>query len=121
MTDLGSSERKRSRSRPVAIRILLGGGFALAVSALGGLVGNLARKAPMADMTNAIGVPSGLRHEWRLKLGRHWQIASTPSESQETTDAAEGTRGACGLGMVEVKGHMKLDPSPNAFFDHHSV
>jgi formylglycine-generating enzyme required for sulfatase activity len=100
----------------VAIRIALMGGFALGVTGLGALVGNLARTAPAVsgDQLNAAG-STGLRHEWRLKLGRHWQIASTPAESQETTDAAEGNRGQCGPGMVEVKGRMKQDPSTNHF------
>lgn len=119
----GSSNQKNSNSRSVAIRILLGAGFALAVSGLGVLVGNLAKRAPAVPvdatpLTLANGV---LQHEWRLKLGRHWQVVSTPSESQETTDLAEHTRGTCGPGMVEVKGRMKLDPSANAYFDHKSV
>lgn len=118
MTDFGSPERKRARSRAVAIRILLVGGFSLGVSGLGALVGNLARTAPPIPTDGAplqMGAANGLRHEWRLKLGRHWQIASTPSESQETTDASEGTRGSCGPGMVQVKGRMKQDPSTNKF------
>src|SRR4051812_19606546 len=114
MTNLGSPERKRARSRPVAIRILLTGGFALAVSGLGALVGQLARHlldVPAASMPLALSANlSGLRHEWRLKLGRHWQITGSMTESQETTDAAESTRGSCGSGMVEVKGRMKQDP-----------
>lgn len=107
----------------MAIRILLGAGFALGVSGLGALVGNLARRTPLpADGAQlALAAPAGLQHEWRLKLGRHWQIASTPSESQETTDAAEGNRGSCGMGMIQVKGRMKMDPSSNAYYDHKSV
>jgi sulfatase modifying factor 1 len=107
----------------VAIRILLGAGFAVGVSSLGALVGNLARHTPMPaeSMQLALAAPVGLQHEWRLKLGRHWQIASTPSESQETTDAAEGNRGACGMGMIQAKGRMKMDPSSNAYYDHKSV
>ena len=117
MTDLGSSTRKRSRSRAVALRILLVGGFSLGISGLGALVGNLVRTAPaMADSSLSLGPGgAGLRHDWRLKLGRHWQIVSTPSQSQETVDAAEGTRGACEGGMVEVKGRMKQDPGTNHF------
>jgi hypothetical protein len=102
----------------VAIRILLFGGFALGVSGLGALVGNLARTAPTLGADGApalMGSAAGLKHEWKLKLGRHWQIASTPSESQEATDAAEGTRGKCGAGMIEVKGKHKIDPSKNPF------
>jgi formylglycine-generating enzyme required for sulfatase activity len=56
-----------------------------------------------------------LKNEWRVKLGRHWQIVSSPSESPEAVDVAEGTRGACGPGMVEIRGRMKMDPSRNHF------
>jgi formylglycine-generating enzyme len=117
MTDLGSPLRKRSRSR--VVQYLLAGGFALGLSGLGALVGDLARRPPLVPLGGtplALGATeAGLKHDWRLKLGRHWQIASTPSESQETTDTAEGTRGACGVGMVEVKGRQKMDPSANHF------
>lgn len=102
----------------MAIRILLIGGFAAGVSGLGALVGNLARTAPPVPTDGTplqMGGGSGLKHEWRLKLGRHWHITSTPSESRETTDQSEGTRGTCGPGMVEVKGRMKQDPSANKF------
>ncbi len=101
------------------LRSLLVSGFALGISGLGALMGDLARTAPMpaAGAPLALGPAdlSGLKHPFHLKLGRHWQIASTPSESQETTDAAEGTRGKCGSGMVEVKGRMKQDPGSNHF------
>jgi hypothetical protein len=89
------------------------------MSGLGALAGDLARHPPAfspADGQNAHGAEaSGLKNDWRLKLGRHWQISSTPSESPEAVDAAEGTRGACGAGMVEVKGRMKMDPGKNHF------
>jgi hypothetical protein len=49
-----------------------------------------------------------LIHEWRLIAGRHWQIAAPAGEDPETTDAAEGNRGACSPGMIEVKGKMKI-------------
>jgi hypothetical protein len=101
----------------VVFRSLLVGSFGLSVSGLGAFVGELARRPPASsDVSLALnGQPAALKHDWRLKLGRHWQIASTPSESQETTDATERTRGACGTGMVEVKGRMKQDPSANHF------
>lgn len=96
----------------------------MALSGLGAGVGRLAKQAPAgtigsSDPLNLNQV--ALKHDWRLKLGKHWQIVSSPSESQETTDAAEGTRGACGTGMVEVKGRMKQDPSANSFYDHKSI
>src|SRR4051794_13617651 len=49
-----------------------------------------------------------LVHEWRIIGGHHWQIVSPPGEDPATTDAAEGTRGACGAGMVEVRSKMKV-------------
>ncbi|MBL8610248.1 MAG: SUMF1/EgtB/PvdO family nonheme iron enzyme [Myxococcales bacterium] len=49
------------------------------------------------------------RHEWGLFDGRYWQIhAKAPAEDVLVTDRAEGTRGACGPGMVEVKGKMRV-------------
>lgn len=57
-----------------------------------------------------------LTHEWRLIDGKHWQIVSpADGESTELTDAAEGTRGACTEGMVEVQGQMMVDGS--GYFD----
>jgi formylglycine-generating enzyme required for sulfatase activity len=35
-------------------------------------------------------------------------MTSSASEAVETTDAAEGTRGRCGPGMVEIEGSMKV-------------
>src|SRR5262245_3102160 len=109
MTDLGSPAQKRSRSRAVVLRSMLVGGFGLGLSGLGALVGDLARHPPAlpTDALHSRGAEApGLKHEWRPKLGRHWQIASQPSEAPEAVDAAEGTRGTCGTGMVEVKGRM---------------
>jgi hypothetical protein len=54
----------------------------------------------------APGAPS---RPWTLVGGKHWQIASTDSEDPSLTDEAEGTRGACAPGMVEVRGAMKVD------------
>jgi hypothetical protein len=56
------------------------------------------------------GAPKPLLHEWREVGKNHWQIVSTASESTEATDAAEGTRGACSPGMVEVKGNYRVSP-----------
>jgi formylglycine-generating enzyme len=124
MNDFGSPERKSSRSRAVAIRVLLGTACAAGLSSLGAFAGTLARSPSPAlagQVSQAALVPGALRNEWRLQQGKHWQIVSSPSESQDTTDANEGTRGSCGGGMVEVKGAMKLDPSANAYYDHNSV
>jgi formylglycine-generating enzyme required for sulfatase activity len=94
---------------------MLVGGFGLGLSGLGALAGDLARHPPVlsGDPMNAHEV--AMKNDWRLKLGRHWQITSTPSESNEAVDAAEGTRGTCGAGMVQVKGRMKMDPGKNHF------
>lgn len=51
-----------------------------------------------------------LQHVWQQTDGGHWQItASGPIEDPEITDAAEGTRGQCSAGMVEVQGLMMVD------------
>ena len=47
------------------------------------------------------------RFEWRYVLGKHWQIVSPPGEDTAVTDTAEGNRGACAPGMIEVRGKMK--------------
>jgi hypothetical protein len=52
--------------------------------------------------------PSAPAREWRLIAGKHWQIAGPPGEDAATTDTAEGSRGACPVGMVEVSGKMKV-------------
>jgi hypothetical protein len=103
----------------MAIRVFLGVGFAIGVASLGLLVVQLGRRAPSElssdEAVNAAKVATPLKHEWRLVHDKHWQIISSPSESQEATDEAEKTRGTCSVGMVEVKGNMKLDPSTNPF------
>ncbi|HTL12479.1 MAG TPA: SUMF1/EgtB/PvdO family nonheme iron enzyme [Bdellovibrionota bacterium] len=45
---------------------------------------------------------------WTLVDNKHWQKDSTAEETPEQTDAREGTRGACPVGMVEVKGEMRV-------------
>jgi formylglycine-generating enzyme required for sulfatase activity len=46
---------------------------------------------------------------WQLIDGKHWQIYSSAVEAVEVTDAAEGTRGDCAPGMVEVLGALRVD------------
>jgi hypothetical protein len=46
---------------------------------------------------------------WTLVNGKSWELHADETEPPATTDAAEGTRGACPVGMVEVKGAMKVD------------
>jgi len=48
-----------------------------------------------------------LVHEWRQVAYHSWQIASPPGEAPEVTDAAEGNRGDCPAGMIDVRGKMK--------------
>ncbi len=125
MNDFGSPTENRSPSRSVFLRVLLGAGLALAVSGINAYVGHISvlSHLPTGTLTASLvgGKGKGTRFEWRLQRGKHWQIVSSPSESQETTDSIEGTRGICGSGMVEVKGHMKLDPSSNSFYDRNSI
>lgn len=57
------------------------------------------------------------RHPWRLVRDLHWQIISREAEEPAVTDAREGTRGVCPAGMVEVRGDMLAEPSPNPYSD----
>ena len=53
--------------------------------------------------------PAPPTHPWTLVDGKYLQITSIESEDPAITDDAEGTRGSCPAGMVEVKGSMKID------------
>jgi hypothetical protein len=85
--------RGRSDSVNVAIGVLATGIFACVI-------------ATSADA----GPPKPLAHEWREVGKNHWQIVAATSEPTEVTDAAEGNRGACTPGMVEVKGAYRISP-----------
>jgi sulfatase modifying factor 1 len=50
--------------------------------------------------------PKPLTYDWREVGANHWQIKTAAGETPETTDAAEGNRGSCSPGMVQVKGKM---------------
>jgi hypothetical protein len=71
-------------------------------------------EATFASMIRS-GAPSAphplMEHEWQELEGKHWEIASPGMEDVAVTDAAEGTRGACAAGMVEVRGRMKVETS----------
>jgi hypothetical protein len=49
-----------------------------------------------------------LTHEWREVGKNHWQIVTADGEPPEATDAAEGNRGGCPAGMVEIRGRMRV-------------
>ena len=98
---------------------LLVGGFTWFASSLGRM--NL--PVELALNVKSAGPPV-LTHEWRLVDGKHWQIVPSSFdalEDREVTDRTEGNRGACPIGMIEVRGQMKLDPSPTAYFNGNSI
>jgi formylglycine-generating enzyme len=111
-------------TRSVSFRVFAAVGFALGVTALGAFVVRLqAGELPLELVSGAVGKPVERKpqREWRLVDGKHWQIAVAEGEDPNITDAAEGTRGACTPGMVEVKGNMKADPAKRILFDPNSV
>jgi sulfatase modifying factor 1 len=59
--------------------------------------------------TEAMIRPMTPSRPWMLVDGKGWELRSAESEAPTVTDAAEGTRGSCPAGMVEVKGAMKID------------
>jgi len=110
----------------MSTRVALAAGVVLGVTALATFVYRWGTSHPLPSLELARGalkgnVPQKLRHDWRLVRDRHWQIVSTPAESRESTDQIEGNRGVCSPGMIEVRGQMKVDPSPNAHYDQNSV
>lgn len=128
MQNIPSTDRQSrygSRSWLLGIQIAIGAGFLAGVSSLALLVALAARDQglpfDMGALTLKAAVPAPLKHTWRLVRQKHWQIVAASVEAVETTDAVEGNRGACGAGMVEVEGKMKLDPSPNAAHDLRSI
>ncbi len=62
-----------------------------------------------------------LRFNWRLVEGKHWQIISDAAEDRAETDRREGNRGACGEGMIEIEGKMRMDPPNLGLFDTRSI
>jgi hypothetical protein len=63
---------------------------------------------PDFEREAALRVPAPSR-PWILVAGKYWQIDSRQSEDPSVTDVAEGNRGRCAAGMVEVRGMMKVD------------
>jgi formylglycine-generating enzyme required for sulfatase activity len=56
---------------------------------------------------------SSPEHEWVLHHGKGWQRVSSFAEDPEVTDQREGDGGDCPAGMVEIRGRMKVDPTPD--------
>lgn len=109
-------------TRSVSFRAFIAVGFTLGVTALGGLVVRLSAGDVRRDLTAAALVHDNQpQREWRLVDKKHWQIVGPEGEDPAITDAVEGTRGACGPGMVEVAGNMKSDPARHVVFDPDSV
>lgn len=99
------------------IRAAIVAGFVVGTASLGLLIAAFARRDLPVNMATAslrIPSPEELKKPWRLVRQKHWQIIADSVESADTTDAVEGTRGDCPAGMVEVKGNMKLDPTPSS-------
>jgi len=65
--------------------------------------------APGATLSTVVpDVPGpATEREWQQIDGKYWQIVSPDAQDADVTDAAEGTRGACMAGMVEISGRMK--------------
>ncbi len=80
---------------------------ASSVGFLRGLAASFALLGAAAAFAHADDPPP-LTHEWREVGSNHWQIKTPPGEDPAVTDAAEGNRGACPAGMVDVKGKMRL-------------
>jgi sulfatase modifying factor 1 len=96
--DVGRHSARASRTR------FLGVTFALVVSVV------TAHEHVGSDLAiERLLVPGPPAHPWTLVAGKYWQIASVESEDPGVTDEAEGNRGACAQGMIEVQGSMKID------------
>jgi len=46
--------------------------------------------------------------DWKEVGANHWQIVGPAGEAPDVTDAAEGNRGACTAGMIEIKGNFRV-------------
>jgi sulfatase modifying factor 1 len=68
--------------------------------------GNSEGDVDASDVGDADTDASSAPRQWRFVKDRHWQIVSPPGEPPEVTDLAEGNRGDCLAGMIEVSGNM---------------
>ena len=73
----------------------------------GMLVAYAVLTSPGHAMQSGSGPPP--THSWQLVDGVNWQIIASEVEGAAVTDAAEGTRGTCPMGIVEITGAMKRD------------
>ncbi len=96
------------------LRLLIGGGVAFLATAAGGIAYLASGRPDGSGIRGALSVYHP-RFPWRNVRGRHWQIISTELEEPSDTDAREGTRGSCPVGMVEVAGNMLQDPEENPY------
>ena len=121
MRILGPSSKRPSPSRRVSVRIAAAVGFVLGVTSLALLLRSLELDYDPEMSQAALVGPKPLKHTWRLYRSHHWQIVADATETTETTDAAEGNRGSCPRGMIEVTGNQKQDPSATGYYDKNSV
>ena len=121
MRILGPSSKRPSPSRRVSVRIAAAVGFVLGVTSLALLLRSLKLDYDPEMSQAALVGPKPLKHTWRLYRSHHWQIVADATETTETTDAAEGNRGSCPRGMIEVTGNQKQDPSATGYYDKNSV
>ena len=69
--------------------------------------------AGLAFVTTNVSADEPTLHPWILVEGKHWRVDGGLGEDPAVTDAAEGTRGPCPAGMVEVSGQAKVDGPQN--------
>jgi hypothetical protein len=92
----------------IASRVLrraAGGALLLAISSF--LSHDLA--GPSIQVEGLVAPRAPTTRPWTLVAGKYWQLATADSEEPAATDAAEGNRGACPEGMIEVRGAMHID------------
>ena len=92
---------------PPAPMTIVPSGHASRRAAAGALVAYAVLTSPAHATLPASDPP--LTHSWQLIDSVNWQIISGAVEDAAVTDAAEGTRGTCPMGMVDVTGAMKRD------------
>jgi hypothetical protein len=108
--------------KTVSFRVFAAVGCVLGVSALGLVAARVdVDEVPLEVLAATRALRPDPTHTWQLVRGKHWQIAGPAGEDPATTDATEGTRGVCPVGMVEVAGAMKQDPPRKGKYDGNSI